>query len=353
MTIVTWVAPGRQPPGHRWAPSVRHGTVLGHDGAVMPDQTCFDDRDLLPVVALIGPTASGKTTLGTRLAARLNSRAQPAEIVNADSMLVYRGMDIGTAKPSSAERAAVPHHLIDTMAVTENASVAEFQRVARAAIADCRGRGVIPILVGGSALYVHAILDEFEFPGTDPATRARLEGELSEFGASAMHRRLAAVDPRAAQAILPGNGRRIVRALEVNELTGGPFAAELPQPRYALTRVVQVGVVQDRADRDQRIADRVHRMWRDGLVDEVRGLMRDGLREGRTASRALGYRQVLQHLEGEFGEDEAQQRTIRQTRKFARRQDSWFRRDERIDWIPVDEGDPVEAVYRRVRAADL
>lgn len=317
---------------------------------MIADQTRPDPWDRLPVVAVIGPTASGKTTLGTRLAARLHADGHRAEIVNADSMLVYRGMDIGTAKPTSAERAAVAHHLVDTMDVTENASVAEFQRLARDAIADCRSRDVIPILVGGSALYVHAIVDEFEFPGTDPVLRARLENELATAGPATLHRRLAVVDPPAAAAILPGNGRRIVRALEVNELTGRPFAAELPEPQYALDNVVQIGIAQDRPGRDQRIAARVYRMWQEGLVDEVRGLLPHGLREGRTASRALGYRQVLQYLDGDFDENEAQQRTIRQTRKFARRQDSWFRRDHRIRWIGADDPDPLQSLHQAVMA---
>lgn len=306
-------------------------------GATSDDRTSSPVTSLpvtgLPVLVLIGPTASGKTGMATRLARRLIDAGRPAEIVNADSMLVYRGMDIGTAKPSRSDRAMVPHHLIDIFEVTRNASVAVFQQLARDAITDCRNRGVLPILVGGSALYVHAIVDEFRFPGTDPVVRARLESELAEIGPAALHQRLATVDPQAAASILPGNGRRIVRALEVTELTGERFAATLPEQRYALANVVQVGIGVGRTERDQRIADRVHRMWAEGFVDEVLRLIPQGLRDGRTASRALGYRQILQHLDGDFDEPEARRRTISKTRKFARRQDSWFHRDDRIHWI--------------------
>ncbi|QDP98836.1 tRNA (adenosine(37)-N6)-dimethylallyltransferase MiaA [Microlunatus elymi] len=288
---------------------------------------------------LIGATASGKSSLAVRLAQRLAGSGRPAEIVNADSMLVYRGMDIGTAKPTPAERGGVPHHLIDILDVTETASVAEFQQLARQAIEDCRGRGVTPILVGGSALYVRAIIDRFEFPGTDPAVRSRLEAELERVGPDALHRRLTEQDPDAAASILPGNGRRIVRALEVIELTGRPFSADLPEHEYALDPVVQIGLALPRPALDGRIAARVKQMWADGFVDEVRGLIDCGLREGKTACRALGYRQILQFLDGEFDEQQAEQRTITQTRKFARRQDGWFRRDRRIHWLDAESAD--------------
>lgn len=295
------------------------------------------------VVVLVGPTASGKSGLAIALAERLTSAGRPAEIVNADSMLVYRGMDIGTAKPTPAEQARVRHHLVDVLDVTETATVADFQQRARAAIADCLDRRVLPIVVGGSALYIRAIVDEFTFPGTDQAVRERWEAQLAELGPEQLHVRLRAVDPAAAEAILPGNGRRIVRALEVVELTGRSFTARLPARRYHLAGVVQVGLAVDRPTLDARIEQRVDAMWAAGLVDEVTDLARHGLREGLTASRALGYRQVLELLDGLVDEAEARRRTVVGTRKFARRQDSWFRQDPRIGWLAYDRPDLVEA----------
>ena len=294
-------------------------------------------------IALVGPTASGKSGLAVALARAYAASGQPAEVVNADSMLVYRGMDVGTAKPTARERAGVVHHLVDVLDVTRTATVAEFQSLARAAVADCLARGVVPILVGGSALYVRAVVDAFEFPGTDPALRARLETELAVLGPEALHARLAARDPEAATRILPGNARRVVRALEVVELTGKPYAAELPERRYALPDVVQVGLDVPRDVLDERIRRRVDAMWEAGLVAEVRLLAQAGLREGLTASRALGYRQVLQHLDGELDEAAAREATVVATRRFARRQDSWFRKDERITWLAHDRPDLVEA----------
>ncbi|WP_327190738.1 tRNA (adenosine(37)-N6)-dimethylallyltransferase MiaA [Streptomyces xinghaiensis] len=279
------------------------------------------------VIAVVGPTAAGKSDLGVGLALRLGG-----EVVNADSMQLYRGMDIGTAKLTPAERRGVPHHLLDVWDVTEAASVAEYQRLARAEIDRLLAAGRTPILVGGSGLYVRGALDALEFPGTDPAVRARLEGELAESGPGALHARLAAADPGAARAILPGNGRRIVRALEVIEITGRPFTASLPGPEPVYD-TVQIGVDVGRPELDARIAARVDRMWEDGLVAEVRELEAAGLREGRTASRALGYQQVLAHLAGECTEEQARADTVRATKRFARRQDSWFRRDPRVHWL--------------------
>lgn len=287
------------------------------------------------ILALNGPTASGKSTLAVSVALRLAERGRPAEVVNADSMLVYRGMDIGTAKPTEAERCGVRHHLVDIMDVTEHASVADFQRLARGAIADCRARGVVPIVVGGSALYLRAILDVFEFPVTDADVRARWEAELARVGSESLHAELARRAPDAATEILSGNARRIVRALEVVELTGG-FNPTLPTWTYALEGVQQWGLELPRDQMDDRINARVDQMWAAGLVDEVRGLVARGLREGRTASMALGYRQVLQFLDGELTEDEARDATKRGTRRFARKQLGWFRRDHRIEWRPSD-----------------
>ncbi len=300
------------------------------------------------IVAVVGPTAVGKSTLALALAQRLIATGRPAEIVNADSMLLYRGMDIGTAKPTPGELARVPHHLIDVLDVTETATVAEFQALARAAIAACRSRGVIPVLVGGSALYVRAVLDDFQFPGTDPELRAALEAELVALGPEALHARLAEQDPQAAAAILPGNARRVVRALEVIALTGRPFAASLPERRYLLDDVRQVGLHLDRASLDARIAERVDTMWAAEFVAEVKRLVEHGLRDGLTASRALGYTQILRFLDGELTEDEARDETISRTRKFARRQGSWFRRDERIVWFDARRDDLVGAVLSDV-----
>jgi len=285
------------------------------------------------VIAVVGPTAAGKSELSLGLALALGG-----EVVNADSMQLYAGMDIGTAKLSPAQRRGVPHHLLDIWDVRQAASVATYQRLAREAIAGIHARGRVPVLAGGSGLYLRAALDHLEFPGTDPAVRDRLEAELATAGAGALHARLAALDPVAATAILPSNGRRIVRALEVIEVAGRPFAAVLPQyeSRYA---VVQLGLRVGRGELDQRIAERTARMWRAGLVDEVAVLERAGLREGRTAGRALGYAQVLRFLAGEYDEDEARAQTILATRRFARRQEAWFRRDPRVSWLAADTRD--------------
>jgi tRNA dimethylallyltransferase len=287
-------------------------------------------------VAVVGPTAAGKTALSLDLAEALGG-----EVVNTDSMQVYRGMDIGTAKLPADEWRGIPHHMLDLLEVTEPATVAEFQRWARAVIADCRARGAAPVLVGGSALYTRAILDRFEFPGTDPAVRHQLEEELAEVGPEAMHRRLMAVDADAAARIIATNGRRIVRALEVIAITGRPFSATLPELRYEIDDAHQIGVDIPRDVLDERIAVRVQRMWEAGFVDEVRWLAERGLREGRTANRALGYQQVLAFLDGQITEEEAMEQTVSGTRRFARRQDSWFRKDPRITWVAWDDPDRV------------
>ncbi len=286
-----------------------------------------------PIMAIVGPTAAGKSALSILLAQRLEA----AEIISIDSMQIYRGMDIGTAKLAPGKRGVVPHHLLDILDVTQPATVAEFQGWAREVIADCHRRGVVPVLVGGSALYLRAVLDDFEFPGTDPAIRARWDRRLVDVGAGTLHGELAAADPDAAAQILPTNGRRIVRALEVIELTGKPYAATLPSLKYTFGNVRVVGVDVPRPVLDQRIEERVDLMWRLGLVDEVRALVHQGLKEGRTARRALGYSQVLRFLAGEWTEDEAREATVVGTRRFARKQDSWFRKDPRITWIPYDD----------------
>lgn len=279
------------------------------------------------VVAVVGPTAAGKSGLGVALAQALDG-----EVVNADSMQLYRGMDVGTAKLRPDERGGVPHHLLDVWPVTRTADVASYQRDARAVVDTLLERRRVPVLVGGSGLYVRAALDRLEFPGTDPALRARLEAELQRVGAVELHARLAALAPSAAAGILPGNGRRIVRALEVVTLTGG-FRAALP-PYQAVYDVTFLGLDRPVAELDERIADRVEQMWAGGLLDEVVHLAGHGLREGRTASRALGYAQVLDHLDGRLSAREARDATVTATRRFARRQRSWFRRDPRIRWLP-------------------
>jgi tRNA dimethylallyltransferase len=302
-------------------------------------------HERVPVLAVVGPTAAGKTALSLDLAEALGG-----EVVNTDSMQLYRGMDIGTAKLPVAERRGIVHHLLDVLEVTEPATVAQFQQWARAAVDDCRSRGVVPVLVGGSALYTRAVLDRFEFPGTDPAVRAALEEELAQVGPEALHARLAEADPAAAASIEARNGRRVVRALEVIAITGRPFTATLPRHEYFYDDVVQVGVDIPRPVLDERIALRVQHMWDAGLVDEVRGLVGRGLRDGRTANRALGYQQVLAFLDGEVTEQEAQELTVTGTRRFARRQDAWNRRDDRIAWVAWDDPDRATRALDRIAA---
>jgi tRNA dimethylallyltransferase len=284
------------------------------------------------VVAIVGPTATGKSDLAVELALTLRDRGRAAAVVNADSMQLYVGMDIGTAKLSAAEQRGVPHHLLDIWPVTTTASVADYQRRARDVIDGLLADDVTPIVVGGSGLYVRAALDRFEFPGTDLSLRGALEDELERVGAPAMHARLAAADPAAAAMILPTNGRRIVRAVEVIELTGRPFSATLPTYE-AVYDVVQIGLDLSTDKLDTRVYKRVGRMFDGGLVDEVRSLEEQGLREGRTACRALGYQQVLEHLDGSLTEPEAREETARATRRSVRRQRSWFRRDPRVNWL--------------------
>jgi len=257
-------------------------------------------------------------------------------------------MDIGTAKLAPAERRGIPHHLLDVWDITEAASVAAYQRLARAAVDGVLARGRVPVLVGGSGLYVRAVLDDLDFPGTDPDLRARLEAELADAGAPALHARLSTLDPRAARDILPSNGRRIVRALEVVGITGRPFAATLPSYSAGYD-AVQLGLDRPTADLDARVQGRVDRMWQRGLVDEVRRLASAGLRDGPTAGRALGYRQVLRALDGLSTLDEARAETVRATRRFVRRQRSWFRRDPRVRWLDAGSADLVGAAVAVAR----
>ncbi len=289
-----------------------------------------------PIVALVGATASGKTGLSLDLAERLGG-----EVVNTDAMQVYRGMDIGTAKLPVAERRGIPHHLLDILEVTEPATVAHFQGWARSSIADIRGHGATPVLVGGSALYTRAIVDRFEFPGTDESLRRELEAELERIGGPALHARLEGVDPAAAAQIEPDNGRRTVRALEVIALTGRPYGAGMPRLEYADPLTVQIGVDIDRPTLDERIARRVDEMFAAGFVEEVEALLDRGLADGLTAQRAIGYREVIGFLAGDRTLAEAIEQTKTGTRRFSRRQDGWFRKDPRIVWVAHDDPDRV------------
>ena len=295
------------------------------------------------LVAVVGPTATGKSDLGVALAAALSG-----EVINADAMQLYRGMDIGTAKLTTTERRRVPHHLLDVLDVTETAAVAAYQREARAVVERLLASGRTPVLVGGSGLYVQAVVDDLEFPGTDPALRAELEAELAERGPAALHTRLAAVDPAAAEVVLPSNGRRIVRALEVVALTGKPFPARLPTSGAARYDAVLIGIDRPTPELDLRVARRVARMFAAGLVEETRELLTRGLREGRTASRALGYQQVVDALDGGGDLAAAAAETVVATRRFVRRQRSWFRRDRRIHWLDAAEPDPAGAAQRHL-----
>ncbi|TAK69413.1 MAG: tRNA (adenosine(37)-N6)-dimethylallyltransferase MiaA [Actinomycetota bacterium] len=291
--------------------------------------------DAPSVVAIVGPTATGKSDLGIAVA-----EAVGGEVVNADSMQLYDGMRIGTATVPEQQRRGVPHHLLGVWDIQDPASVVRYRRQARDVIDELLSRGVTPVLVGGSGLYVSAVLDDLEFPGTDPAVRARWESALADRGSVALHAELAAVDPAAAAAILPSNGRRVVRALEVVELHGS-FVATLP-PSQPVYPSVRLGLELSRPELDARIDARVQRMWAEGLVDEVRRLVERGLRTAPTASRALGYAQVLRLLAGEYDEATAQAETARATRAFARRQQRWFRRDQQVHWLDAAAGDLVD-----------
>lgn len=297
----------------------------------------------LPVVAVVGPTGSGKSELALTLAERLGGEA-----INADSMQFYRGMDIGTAKLPLAERRGIPHHLMDFLSVREDTTVAQFQAMARAAITDIRSRGKLPILVGGSGLYVRAAVDVLEFPGTDPAVRARLEAELERDGVGHLAARLAEVDPLSAARI--SDGKRVVRALEVFELTGRPFSSFMPERDY-FSPTVQIGLNGDRAQLHQRLAQRVHTMVDAGLQTEVQALIPEGLREGRTAHKALGYQQFLRVIDGESTPAVAAEETIVATRQFARRQLTWFRADPRVHWLDWNQADLQDAAEALVREA--
>lgn len=296
-----------------------------------------------PVVAVVGATATGKSDLGVRLAQDLGG-----EVVNADASQLYRGMDIGTAKLDHAARHGIPHHQLDVLAVTQEASVAAYQQAARADLAAIRGRGGVPVVVGGSGLYVRALLDRLEIPPTDPQVRARWQARVDTDGVEALHTLLAQQDPRAAAAIEPRNDRRVVRALEVIELTGRPFSATMPT-RELVEPTVLIGLRADRPVLDERVARRAHGMWRAGLLQEVRRLEGLGLRAGRTASRAVGYAQALRQLDGQLSEEEAVADTVAATRRLVRRQERWFGSDPRITWLEHDAPDLLDRALAAVR----
>ncbi len=296
-----------------------------------------------PVVAVVGPTATGKSELALLLAEHLGG-----EVVNADAMQLYRGMNIGTAKLTEAERRGVPHHQLDVLDVTQEASVAAYQAAARDDLAAIRGRGHVPVLVGGSGLYVRAALDRLEIPPTDPAVRRSIEREAEAVGAPAMHARLAAADPNAAAQILATNLRRVVRALEVIELTGRPFSASMPRREF-LSPAVMLGLRVDRGELDERIVRRVAHMWEAGLQQETEMLLGRGLRDGVTAARAIGYRQAVAVVDGALSEDTARADTAAATCRYARRQESWFRPDPRIVWLDATDGDLARVLGDAVR----
>ncbi|EKT79394.1 tRNA delta(2)-isopentenylpyrophosphate transferase [Rhodococcus opacus M213] len=299
-------------------------------------------------IAVVGPTATGKSDLALDLAERLGG-----EIVNIDAMQLYRGMDIGTAKLAPAERRGIPHHQLDVLDVTETATVANYQQAAVRDVEAIAARGAVPVVVGGSMMYVQSLLDEWSFPATDASVRARWEAVLAEKGVAAVHAELGRVDPDAAASILPTDGRRLVRALEVVEITGKPFAASAPrigEPRWG-THIV--GVDRDTAELDDRIRLRTRLMFEQGLVDEVNGLIELGLRDGVTAPRAIGYAQVLAWLDGEYDLDEAQERTFIGTRRYVRRQRSWFRRDTRIHWVDGSDPDLADTTIRTLETRTL
>ena len=286
----------------------------------------------MKVIAIVGPTAVGKTALSLEIAEKFS-----AEIINADAMQIYKGMDIGTAKLPLSQRRGIVHHQIDVLDPSEEANVSQYQKQSREIINDLLSKNVQPILVGGSGLYVNSVLEDLEFPGTNLEVRAKYEEILDEKGVEALFQMLKEIDPKAAENILPNNARKIVRALEVNEITGKAFNAKLPEPSPIFSDV-RIALDMPRDLLDKRIIDRVHQMFEDGFVDEVKSLEKN-LRLGRTAFRALGYSQVLSLLSGEISEDEAITLTINATKKFARRQLSWFRRDPLIHWLDTTSPD--------------
>ncbi len=285
------------------------------------------------LIAVVGPTGAGKSALAIEIAKHIIVKGGKAEVINCDSMQFYKGMDVGTAKLTLDERQGIKHHLFDFLEITDESTAAEYQQIARPLITELQSRGVTPILVGGSMLYVAAVLNMFEFPARDEELRAKLEQDLLDLGPHEMHRRLKALDPVAASRIIPENGRRSVRAIEIVTLTGEPFAAALPDVPEDWQPVLEIGINGDREDLRARLEARVNQMWQQGLIEEVKSLESKGIREGKTSSVAIGYAQALKQIDGEMTELEAIADTVRLTQKYARRQMSWFRRDQRINWL--------------------
>jgi len=299
-------------------------------------------------LCLVGPTGSGKSSLALEIAARLATKGLKAEIVNADAMQFYQGMNIGTAKLPFADRRGIEHHLLDWLPVTEESTAANYQEVARAKISELVEKGILPIVVGGSMLYVAALVNTFEFPGRDEELRAKLERELINLGPEAMHAKLALLDEGAASRIEPMNGRRIVRALEIVMITGEPFAAALPEEWESFLPVLEIGLNSDRAHLVDRLAKRVEKMWEEGMVEEVRGLIDKGLRESKTARQAIGYAQALEQIDGVIDQDDAIAHTTQLTQRYSRRQMSWFRRDPRINWFDYQNVNLVDEVMELI-----
>ena len=291
------------------------------------------------LLAIVGPTGTGKSDLGLHIAETIIARGGRAEIINSDSMQFYHGMNIGTAKLTLEERRGIKHHMIDVLQIRDESTAAEYQQQVRPIIEKLQNDGITPILVGGSMLYVAAALNTFEFPARDTALRQQLEVELETLGSRAMHGRIAELDASAASRIDPENGRRVVRALEILLLTGEPFAAALPDETVSWQPVLEIGLNSERAHLVERLATRVENMWRQGLLDEAESLIAEGIRDGKTSSRAIGYSQALAQLDGGLSQEEAIANTVQLTQRYARRQMSWFRRDQRINWLDYQDSE--------------
>lgn len=299
-------------------------------------------------ITVVGPTGSGKSNLSLDLSEQLRDQGIACEVINADSMQFYKGMNVGTAKLSPADRRSIPHHLLDWLEIKDESTAAQYQPLARRVIEEVQARGALPILVGGSMLYLAAVLNTFEFPGRDESLRSELELELENEGSIHLHKKLASIDALAASRVDPKNGRRVVRALEIVMSTGQPFSASLPEKFESWQPVLQIGLNSDRADLVQRIGFRSQRMFDAGLVEEVENLIPAGIRSGKTSSRAIGYAQALKVIDGVSTNAEAVEETALLTSRYARRQMSWFRRDERISWIDYQDSSLLDTAVSKV-----